>query len=57
MNYPRETALQITKEIVVAKMQNSSVIANKIGGENVAEFFEEIYNKVSAIATDIAKDE
>ena len=35
-----------TVEITVAKLSNSNVSANKEGGERVAEFMQEIYNKL-----------
>ena len=38
------------KEIVIAKMENSAVRANKDGGKDVADFFEEIYARVLALS-------
>lgn len=35
-----------TVEITVAKLSNSNASANKDGGERVAEFMQEIYNKL-----------
>lgn len=37
-------------EITVAKLSNSNVSANKDGGERVAEFMQEIYNKLVALS-------
>lgn len=54
MDKSKYQAIQITKEIVVSKMSSSTVPTNKDGGKSVAEFFEEIYNKVYEI---ISKDE
>lgn len=44
-------AIEITKEIVVSKMSSSDVSPSEAGGENVADFFEAIYNKVLSIAS------
>lgn len=57
MKYAVEKALEITKDIVVAKMQSSSLSPNKNGGESVAIFFETIYDKVYAIATSDTENE
>lgn len=38
--------IERTVEITVAKMTNCGVSANKTCGENVAEFMQEIYNKL-----------
>lgn len=43
-------AIDAAKEIVIAKMSNSSLVANKENGENVAEFFESIYKKMVELA-------
>ena len=43
-------AIDAAKEIVIAKMSNSSLVANKENGENVAEFFESIYKKIVELA-------
>ena len=57
MHHPKEAALQITKEIVVAKMSNSSLAPNNSTGQYVADFFETIYNKVAKLAVDISETE
>ena len=44
-------ALEITTQIVVAKMENSGNIACKKTGEETAEFFKEIYNAVKEITS------
>lgn len=46
-------ALDIAKEIVIAKMESSAVKANKDGGKDVADFFEEIYNRVLALSESV----
>ena len=46
-------ALDIAKEIVVAKMSNSTIHPNKENGVQVADFFEEIYKRV----LDLSKSE
>lgn len=38
--------IEKTVEITVAKLSNSTLSVNKVGGENVAEFMQEIYNKL-----------
>jgi len=50
MNHSKSVAFEATKEMVIARMQNTNLPVNKDGGENVADFFETIYNKVSEIA-------
>ena len=42
-------AFDVTKKIVVAKMENSTVRSDKDGGKAVADFFEEIYLRVSSL--------
>lgn len=49
MDRPEKKALEITTEIVVAKMSNSGLSTNSANGKVVGEFFTEIYNKVLAI--------
>ncbi len=45
-------AADITKDIVVAKLSNSSpVVVNKDTGEDIAFMFEIIYNKVYKLLT------
>lgn len=39
-------ALEATKELVSAKLSNCNLIINENGGKDVAEFIEEIYNKL-----------
>lgn len=43
-------ALDTTKEIVAAKMASSTTRASKEGGEQIADFFEEIYKRVLALS-------
>ena len=50
MNPLNQFALTTAKEIVIAKMENSAVRANKDGGKDVADFFEEIYARVLALS-------
>lgn len=47
-------ALDVAKEITVARMSNTAITPDKNGGENVADFFEVIYNKIFEIAKDAA---
>ena len=46
MNSVEKFALDVTRDIVVAKTQNSTMSVNKPGGISAGEFFEEIYKKV-----------
>ena len=39
-------ALEYTKEIITARLSNSTGPLNKEGGQSVAEFFEAIFNKI-----------
>lgn len=42
-------ALEYTKDIVASKMVKTDLRPCKEAGERVAEFFEEIYNKISEL--------
>lgn len=42
-------AFESAKEIVVARMANTTVSPNKDGGKWVADFFEEVYNRLAEI--------
>lgn len=55
MMSPTEKALEITTQIVVAKMGSSNNTACKKTGEDVAEFFKEIYNAVKGITSTIVE--
>lgn len=44
------TLIEKTVEITVAKMSNSSIIPSKESGENVAEFMQEIYDKLAELS-------
>lgn len=50
MNPLNQFVLTTAKEIVIAKMGNSAVRANKDGGKDIADFFEEIYTRVLALS-------
>lgn len=56
MRYSDKKALEITTQIVEAKMSSTSTAVNKETGKAVAEFFEEIYNGVSKITAEISDD-
>lgn len=53
MNRPEIKALDITTEIVVAKMQSETYSATESSGKNVGKFFKEIYDSVLAITSNI----
>lgn len=46
-------ALEITTQIVVARMQNTTINATKDGGTCVAEFFKAIFEGVKEITSTI----
>lgn len=50
MNPVEKYAFDTAKEIVIAKMTSSTTSADKGGGKNVADFFEEIYNRLLALS-------
>lgn len=50
MDRASKYALDAAKDITVARMANTTISPGKQGGENVAEFFEAIYNKIFEIA-------
>lgn len=50
MEPAKRIALDITKDIVIAKMSNSTLSVNADGGKNLADFFEEVYGRVLDIA-------
>lgn len=50
MDQTQRFALETARDIVIAEMSNSSMRADKEGGKNTADFFEEIYTRVLAIA-------
>lgn len=41
--------IEKTVEITVAKLSNSNVSANEAGGKLVADFMQEIYNKLAEL--------
>lgn len=44
--FRNSTLIEKTVEITVAKMANSSIAPNEANGENVADFMQQIYNKL-----------
>ena len=44
--FENTTLIEKTVEITVARMSNTNLTINKTGGENVAEFMQEIYDKL-----------
>lgn len=57
MFIPEVKALEITTQIVEAKISNSSLSISKANGTAVAEFFEEIYRGVLKITTEIESND
>ena len=54
---PDVKALEITTQIVEAKISNSSLTISKANGTAVADFFEEIYRGVLKITTEIESND
>lgn len=50
---PERIAFDATKEIVIAKMTNTTLAPCKNGGKDVGDFFQEIYDKLLEIAKKI----
>lgn len=50
MDPVKKYAFDAAKEIVIAKMTSSTTSADKNGGKNVADFFEEIYTRLLALS-------
>lgn len=55
MNHMERYALDATKEIVIARMSNANLSANKAGGEAVADFFAAIYSGIKKIVDETEK--
>lgn len=53
----KNKALEITAEIVKAKMANSTISSNALGGKDVADFFKEIYQGVLEVAETVSDPE
>lgn len=43
-------ALDAAKEITIARVSNATTVPNKDAGEQVADFYEEIFNRIKKIA-------
>lgn len=56
MNRPEKKALEITTEIVVAQMQNTSGPVCSETGKDVGDYFREIYNSVLEITKTTLED-
>lgn len=54
---PKKKALEITTELVKAKLSSSTVSPSETGGKAVADFFQVIYDKVSEITESIAESD
>lgn len=50
MNRSQTFALEAAKEITIAKVTGSTFDLNKLGGEQVADFLEAIYNRILTLA-------
>lgn len=57
MHRPKEVAFNITAKLVEAKLGNDDASVNLITGQNVADYFQAIYEKVSEITEQISKEE
>ena len=56
MHKPKEKALEITADLVKTRLETAKIAIDKEGGEQVAEFFQAIYNKVAEIAESIGEE-
>lgn len=56
MHRDKKEALEITTKLVEAKLSNSGIVINAEGGKAVADFFQEIYNKVAEISESVYTD-
>ena len=50
MDRAKAYALDAAKEITVSRVSNTTTGVNDIGGKNVADFYEAIFNKVYELA-------
>jgi hypothetical protein len=50
LNSVEKYAFDTAKEIVIAKMTSSTTSSDKAGGKNVADFFEEIYDRLLTLS-------
>lgn len=50
MRRAMERALNAATEITVARVSNSTTVPNQTSGEQVADFFEAVYNRIYEIA-------
>lgn len=57
MHRPKEIAFNVTTKLVEARLSNADSSINLTSGQNVADYFQAIYDKVSEITEQIAKDE
>lgn len=55
MNFPEKEALNITTQIVVAKMRSSENSINAASGKATADFFKAIFEGVKEITSSIDK--
>ena len=57
MNRPKRTAFDITSKLVEARLSNTNSSINLATGQEVGEYFQAIYEKISEIAENISKEE
>ncbi len=57
MNRPYEEAFKTTNELVKARLSNTNSGINHATGQNVADYYQEIFDKVLEIAKLVANEE
>lgn len=50
MSRERSFALEAAKEITIAHVGNSNVVPCQVSGEQVAEYYEEVFKKILELA-------
>lgn len=49
-------ALDAAKEITVARVSNTAIVPSKDSGEQIADFYEAIFNRIMEIAKNTGRD-
>lgn len=53
MEHAKKFAMDATKEITVAIMQEGNIRIDKLGGESVGDFFQAVYTKIEEVAKEV----
>ena len=57
MYRPKEKALEVTTELVKARLSNTNISVTADGGKDTADYFQAIYDKVLEITEQIVKND